>query len=163
MGYDKKQKRMNRKYTTARYKEATEILRKYYPSANFTTDVIVGFPGETDEEFNQTYQFLKEIGLAKIYQNDFNGWLSLYARMWRNSIQHSRLSPTDKTSLISYLKVKLKQKKILNFNDKVILYPFFKQVPNMPSKSKMMIQILQDLFFFKISCNLFLYLYTNQL
>ncbi len=67
--------------------------------------------------FSFIHQFLKEIGLAKIYQNDFNGWLSLYARMWRNSIQHSRLSPTDKTSLISYLKVKLKQKKILNFND----------------------------------------------
>ena len=66
-GCDATLKRMNRKYTTARYKEATEILRKYYPSANFTTDVIVGFPGETDEEFNQTYQFLKEIGFYKMH------------------------------------------------------------------------------------------------
>ena len=66
-GCDATLKRMNRKYTTARYKETTEILRKYYPSANFTTDVIVGFPGETDEEFNQTYQFLKEIGFYKMH------------------------------------------------------------------------------------------------
>ena len=66
-GCDATLKRMNRKYTTARYKEATEILRRYYPNANFTTDVIVGFPGETDEEFNQTYKFLKEIGFYKMH------------------------------------------------------------------------------------------------
>lgn len=66
-GCDATLKRMNRKYTTAIYKEATEILRQYYPNANFTTDVIVGFPGETDEEFNQTYQFLKEIGFYKMH------------------------------------------------------------------------------------------------
>lgn len=66
-GCDATLKRMNRKYTTARYKEATEILRKYYPNANFTTDVIVGFPGETNEEFNKTYQFLKEIEFYKMH------------------------------------------------------------------------------------------------
>lgn len=66
-GCDATLKRMNRKYTTARYKEATEILRKFYPNANFTTDVIVGFPGETDEEFDQTYQFLKEIEFYKMH------------------------------------------------------------------------------------------------
>lgn len=66
-GCDATLKRMNRKYTTARYKEATEILRKYYPNVNFTTDVIVGFPGETDEEFNQTYKFLKEIEFYKMH------------------------------------------------------------------------------------------------
>ena len=66
-GCDATLKRMNRKYTTARYKEATEILRKYYSNANFTTDVIVGFPGETNEEFNKTYQFLKEIEFYKMH------------------------------------------------------------------------------------------------
>ena len=66
-GCDETLKRMNRKYTTARYKESTQILRKYYPNANFTTDVIVGFPGETNEEFNQTYKFLKEIGFYKMH------------------------------------------------------------------------------------------------
>ena len=51
-GCDATLKRMNRKYTTKRYKESTDILRKYYPDVSFTTDVIVGFPGETDEELN---------------------------------------------------------------------------------------------------------------
>lgn len=66
-GCDATLKRMNRKYTTARYKEATDILRKYYPEVSFTTDVIVGFPGETDEEFNKTYEFLKEIDFYKMH------------------------------------------------------------------------------------------------
>lgn len=66
-GCDETLKRMNRKYTTKRYKEATDILRKYYPDVSFTTDVIVGFPGETDEEFNKTYEFLKNIDFYKMH------------------------------------------------------------------------------------------------
>ena len=66
-GCDETLKRMNRKYTTARYEEATKILRKYYPNVSFTTDVIVGFPGETEEEFNQTYQFLKKINFYRMH------------------------------------------------------------------------------------------------
>ena len=58
---------MNRKYTTERYKEAVDLLRKYYPNVNFTTDVIVGFPGETKEEFEKTYQFLKDIKFYKLH------------------------------------------------------------------------------------------------
>ena len=66
-GCDETLKRMNRKYTTARYKEAIHILRKYYPNVSFTTDVIVGFPGETEQEFNTTYQFLKDIDFYKMH------------------------------------------------------------------------------------------------
>ena len=66
-GCDDTLKRMNRKYTTARYKEAIELLRKYYPRVSFTTDVIVGFPGETEEEFAKTYEFLKEIDFYKMH------------------------------------------------------------------------------------------------
>ena len=66
-GCDETLKRMNRKYTTAIYKNATQILKKYYPNVSFTTDVIVGFPGETDEEFNKTYQFLKDINFYKMH------------------------------------------------------------------------------------------------
>ena len=56
-GCDETLKRMNRKYTTKKYKEAVDLLRSYFPDVNFTTDVIVGFPGETEEEFNTTYKF----------------------------------------------------------------------------------------------------------
>ena len=66
-GCDETLKRMNRKYTTQIYRDAVATLRKYYPEASFTTDVIVGFPGETDEEFAKTYEFLKEIDFYRLH------------------------------------------------------------------------------------------------
>ena len=60
-------KRMNRKYTTSEVKQIIERLRKYYKDVMITTDIIVGFPGETDEEFNTTYEFLKSIKLYKMH------------------------------------------------------------------------------------------------
>lgn len=60
-------KRMNRKYTAEEIKEAATRIRKYFPNAALTADIIVGFPGETDEEFNQTYELLKRIKLYKIH------------------------------------------------------------------------------------------------
>ena len=60
-------KRMNRKYTTEEFKKVTEILRKSFKGVNLTTDIIVGFPGETDEEFDITYNFLKEIAFYKMH------------------------------------------------------------------------------------------------
>ena len=66
-GCDETLKRMNRKYTTQIYRDAVATLRKYYPEASFTTDVIVGFPSETDEEFAKTYEFLKEIDFYRLH------------------------------------------------------------------------------------------------
>lgn len=66
-GCDETLKRMNRKYTTQIYRDAVATLRKYYPEASFTTDVIVGFPGETDEEFAKTYKFLEEIDFYRLH------------------------------------------------------------------------------------------------
>ena len=66
-GCDEILKRMNRKYTTKKYKEAVDLLRSYFPDVNFTTDVIVGFPGETEEEFNTTYKFLEEIKFYRMH------------------------------------------------------------------------------------------------
>ena len=60
-------KRMNRKYTTEEFKQVTERLRKYFKDVNLTTDIIVGFPGETEEEFNKTYNFLKDIKFYKMH------------------------------------------------------------------------------------------------
>ena len=60
-------KRMNRHYTTAEFREVVSILRKYFKDINLTTDIIVGFPGETDEEFNITFEFLKEIKFYKMH------------------------------------------------------------------------------------------------
>ena len=66
-GCDETLKRMNRRYTTEEFEEGTKLLRAKYPNAALTTDVIVGFPGETDEEFNETYEFLKRIKFYKMH------------------------------------------------------------------------------------------------
>ena len=60
-------KRMNRRYTTEEFKAVTKRLKAKFPNAALTTDIIVGFPGETDEEFNTTYEFLKEIAFYKMH------------------------------------------------------------------------------------------------
>jgi len=60
-------KRMNRKYTPEDYREIVKSLREKIPDVTFTTDVMTGFPGETDEEFAQSYEFCKEIGFLWIH------------------------------------------------------------------------------------------------
>lgn len=64
-GCDETLKRMNRRYTTKEFENCTKLLRNAYKDVALTTDIIVGFPGETDEEFNETYNFLNKI---KFYQ-----------------------------------------------------------------------------------------------
>ena len=66
-GCDETLKRMNRKYTTDQFRHVVELLRNAYPEVHLTTDIIVGFPGETEEEFNKTYEFLKEIKFYKMH------------------------------------------------------------------------------------------------
>ena len=66
-GSDATLKRMNRKYTTAEYLEKINNIRSYLPNIAFTTDVIVGFPGETDEEFEETYNFIKQVNYSELH------------------------------------------------------------------------------------------------
>lgn len=60
-------KRMNRRYTAEEYEHIVNILRDNIKDVSISTDVIVGFPGETEEEFNETYEFLKRIKLTKTH------------------------------------------------------------------------------------------------
>lgn len=60
-------KRMNRKYTAEGYLEKIKLIRSYYPDAGITTDIIVGFPGESEEEFEETLALVREIGFSKIH------------------------------------------------------------------------------------------------
>ena len=60
-GCDATLKRMNRRYTSSEYAEKCKLLRKYFPNPALTTDVIVGFPGETEEEFKESYDFVDSI------------------------------------------------------------------------------------------------------
>lgn len=66
-GSDATLKRMNRKYATAEYLEKINKIRSYLPNIAFTTDVIVGFPGETDEEFEETYNFIKQVNYSELH------------------------------------------------------------------------------------------------
>ena len=66
-GCDETLKRMNRRYTTEEFRNIVSLLRENYKDVNLTTDIIVGFPQETEEEFNKTYEFLKEIKFYKMH------------------------------------------------------------------------------------------------
>ena len=66
-GCDKTLKEMNRKYDTIQYRKAAQILRKYLPDVALTTDVIVGFPGETEQDYAQSKAFAQEMQFSKIH------------------------------------------------------------------------------------------------
>jgi threonylcarbamoyladenosine tRNA methylthiotransferase MtaB len=66
-GSDTVLERMNRKYTTEEYREKVRLIREYLPDAGITTDIIVGFPGETEQEFQETVRFVEEIGFSRIH------------------------------------------------------------------------------------------------
>ena len=66
-GCDKTLKEMNRRYTTEEFENSANLLRRVYPEVALTTDIIVGFPNETDEDFKKTYEFLKKIKFYKMH------------------------------------------------------------------------------------------------
>lgn len=66
-GCEETLKRMNRRYTPDRFRKAVAALREALPECAITTDIIVGFPGETNEEFEKSLNFAKEIGFAKAH------------------------------------------------------------------------------------------------
>ncbi len=66
-GSDGVLKRMNRHYTAEEFYKSTFVIRKYFPFAGITTDIIVGFPDESDDEFEETYQFAKKIGFSQLH------------------------------------------------------------------------------------------------
>ncbi len=66
-GCDKTLHNMNRHYTAAEYKTACGLLRQYMPLCGLTTDLIVGFPGETEEDFAESLRFVERCGLGKVH------------------------------------------------------------------------------------------------
>jgi threonylcarbamoyladenosine tRNA methylthiotransferase MtaB len=66
-GCDATLKRMNRKYDTARYLESCALLRQYFPRPAITTDLITGFPGETEEEFGETLDLIRQANFAAMH------------------------------------------------------------------------------------------------
>ena len=66
-GCDTVLQRMRRKYDTARYLESVELLKAHFPGCAITTDMIVAFPGETEEEFRQSLEFIQKCGFADMH------------------------------------------------------------------------------------------------
>ena len=113
-GCDETLKRMNRKYTTNEFLEITEILRKYYKDVILTTDIIVGFPGETEEEFEKTYEFLKKIKFYKTHVFPYSPRKGTIAAKMPNQITGDIKSKRSK-KLIELSDINEK-----NYNDKLI-------------------------------------------
>ena len=78
--------RMNRKYSVEKFEKEVELLRKYYPNVALTTDIIVGFPDETEEEFTQTYEFLNKIDFYKMHIFKYSPRKGTKAAIMKNQI-----------------------------------------------------------------------------
>ena len=80
-------KRMNRKYTAQEYKESVQRLREVWKDVAITTDIIVGFPGETEEEFKETVEFVKEIGFAQVHLFPYSKREGTVAAKMKNQVE----------------------------------------------------------------------------
>ena len=107
-------KRMNRRYTTEEFKEVVKRLRKAYQDVILTTDIIVGFPGETEDEFNKTYEFLKEIKFYKMHVFPYSIRKGTKAAEMPNQIDGSEKERRSK------ILIELSNKNELEYNSKYI-------------------------------------------
>ena len=85
-GCDETLKRMNRKYTISQFEKGVQLLRNAFSEVHLTTDIIVGFPGETEEEFQQTYEFLKKIQFYKMHIFKYSSRTGTVAAKMKNQI-----------------------------------------------------------------------------
>lgn len=113
-GCDETLKRMNRRYTTEQFKEIVKRLRNTYSDVNLTTDIIVGFPGEIEEEFEKTYKFLDEIKFYKMHIFKYSQRKGTKAAVMQNQI------PGDIKELRSRRLIELSNKNEFEINQKYI-------------------------------------------
>jgi threonylcarbamoyladenosine tRNA methylthiotransferase MtaB len=85
-GCDETLLRMNRSYSTAQYEDTVKAIRANFSDSSITTDIIVGFPGETEEEFNKTYDFIKKIKLSKTHIFKFSPRKGTKAAQFDNQV-----------------------------------------------------------------------------
>lgn len=107
-GCDETLKRMNRKYTTDQYRKAVGLLRNNIEDVAVTTDVIVGFPGETDEEFDKTYRFVDEMSFARMHVFKYSPRKGTRAAAFKNQI-NPQVKEMRSEKLIKLSNVKMRQ------------------------------------------------------
>lgn len=98
-GCDKTLKAMNRRYTTAEFGEVVRKLRSIYDDVILTTDIIVGFPNETDEDFEQTYDFLKSIKFYKMHVFKYSQRKGTVAAKMKNQVSPEKKEERSKRLL----------------------------------------------------------------
>lgn len=106
-GCDTVLKRMNRKYTTEQYFNAVEAIRKVFPDSSITTDIIVGFCGETEEEFTQTVSFAQKVGFADIHVFPYSPRKGTVSYNWSDVDSAVK---NERAALLGKVKLQLKQK-----------------------------------------------------
>ncbi|MGL5615396.1 MAG: tRNA (N(6)-L-threonylcarbamoyladenosine(37)-C(2))-methylthiotransferase MtaB [Sarcina sp.] len=95
-GSDATLKRMNRRYTAAEYENIVNLLKEKIENVSITTDVIVGFPGETDEEFAETYKFLERIKLSKLHVFKYSPRKGTKAESMENQVDGNKKEERSK-------------------------------------------------------------------
>ncbi len=98
-GCDKTLKEMNRRYTTVQFEEVVRKLRNIYDDVILTTDIIVGFPNETDEDFEQTYEFLKSIKFYKMHVFKYSQRKGTVAAKMKNQVSPEKKEERSKRLL----------------------------------------------------------------
>ncbi|QZY56544.1 tRNA (N(6)-L-threonylcarbamoyladenosine(37)-C(2))-methylthiotransferase MtaB [Crassaminicella profunda] len=116
-GCDETLKRMNRKYTTTEYKMIVERIRKYIKDVSITTDIMVGFPGETEEEFEKTMQFVEEIGFGQIHVFKYSKRKGTPAAKFENQV------PSQIKNIRSERLIDLARKSLINYHEKFMNTP----------------------------------------
>ena len=106
-GCDATLKRMNRKYDTARYFAAVEAIRRVFPTAAITTDVIVGFCGETDEEFAETLAFVQKVGFADVHVFPYSPRQGAVSAKWKDTDPAVK---KHRAEVLGELKLQLKER-----------------------------------------------------
>ena len=106
-GCDATLKRMNRKYDTARYFAAVEAIRRVFPTAAITTDVIVGFCGETDEEFAETLAFVQKVGFADVHVFPYSPRQGAVSAKWKDTDPAVK---KHRAEILGELKLQLKER-----------------------------------------------------
>ncbi len=79
--------RMKRGYTTKNFFSLIKIARAHYPLFSFTTDIITGFPGETEKEFNETFLFVKKVGFTKVHVFPYSKRPNTMAEQLKEQVQ----------------------------------------------------------------------------
>jgi threonylcarbamoyladenosine tRNA methylthiotransferase MtaB len=115
-GCNKTLKEMNRKYDTNYFINKIKEIRKIKPDISITTDVIVGFPNETEEDFNETYNFIKEVSFSKLHVFPFSKRDGTKAAIMKNQVTEE--IKKDRVKKLIQLSKELEIKYMNNFIDR---------------------------------------------